>query len=89
MKNVNGAPSSYIYLLKNNEEVVYVGQSVSFKSLLGRIHTHRSSKVFDGFSFIKTNKEDLDAHEATTIVKYSPKYNCNLPIIINSIATVG
>ena len=79
MKEVNGKPTSYVYLLRRKEEVVYVGQSMSFDSLLRRIQSHRSSKVFDGISFIPTDKDDLDNTEAANIMKFTPEYNCKLP----------
>jgi excinuclease UvrABC nuclease subunit len=79
MKDVNGSSSSFVYLLKDKEDVVYVGQSASFATLMSRITSHRTSKVFDGVSFISTDRFNLNNLEAKTIVKFNPKYNENLP----------
>ena len=60
-----------IYILLNDDEVVYVGQT---KSGLKRIMQH-NDKVFNKYSYIETSKEDLDYYEDLYIMKYQPKYN--------------
>lgn len=60
-----------IYLLINNNEVVYVGKT---KSGLKRIMQH-NDKTFNKYSFIETLPEELDYYEDFYIIKYQPKYN--------------
>lgn len=60
-----------VYLLINNDEVVYVGQT---KNGLRRIMQHYD-KIFNKYSFIETTLEDLDYYEDLYIMKYQPKYN--------------
>lgn len=62
---------SGIYLLINNTEVVYVGQT---KNGLKRIMQH-SDKVFNKYSFIEAPPEELNYYEDLYIMKYQPKYN--------------
>ena len=60
-----------IYLLINDEEVVYVGQT---KSGLRRIMQH-NDKVFNKYSFVETPLDELDYYEDIYIMKFQPKYN--------------
>lgn len=62
---------SGVYLLINNDEVVYVGQT---KSGLKRIMQH-SNKDFNKYSFIEIPPNELDYYEDIYIMKYQPKYN--------------
>lgn len=62
---------SGIYLLINDEEVVYVGQT---KNGLRRIMQH-NNKVFNKYSFIETSLDELDYYEDIYIMKFQPKYN--------------
>lgn len=58
-----------VYILFNNEEVVYVGQT---KSGLRRLLNH-SNKIFNKYAFIET--DNLDYWEDYYIMQYQPKYN--------------
>ena len=60
-----------IYLLLNNDEVVYVGQT---QNGLRRIMQHYD-KIFNKYAFIETAKDDLDYYEDLYIMQYQPKYN--------------
>ena len=66
-----------IYLLKKNEEIVYVGQSIDIDL---RIKTHKKEaiKEFDSIHIIKCSRENLDSAEAFYIHYYMPKYNKKL-----------
>jgi hypothetical protein len=68
---------SYVYLLKKDGVVIYVGQSVTVEE---RITTHRRSGIdFDDFELIKCKKELAGDLEAKNIVIYNPEHNQNLP----------
>ena len=60
-----------VYLLYNDNEVVYVGQT---KSGLKRIMQH-NNKIFNRYSFIECCVDDLDYFEDIYIMKFQPKYN--------------
>lgn len=60
-----------VYLLYNDNEVVYVGQT---KSGLKRIMQH-NNKIFNRYSFIECSVDDLDYFEDVYIMKFQPKYN--------------
>ena len=63
-----------VYFLIKNDEVVYVGQSSI--NILGRIAKHlRSNKEFDSFSYMRCDKEDIDAMEAKYIAALIPRLN--------------
>lgn len=60
-----------IYLLKNKNEVVYVGQSVNIHR---RVEQHKD-KDFDNYDFIECEKALLNCTEEFYILKHNPKYN--------------
>ena len=62
---------SGIYLLINDNEVVYVGKT---ENGLRRIMQH-NDKIFNKYSFIEVPPEELDYYEDFYIIKYQPKYN--------------
>ena len=66
-----------VYLLKQKEKVVYVGQSIDVDL---RITTHKREKikVFDNVHIIKCDRNNLDSAEAFYIHYYSPQYNKKL-----------
>lgn len=72
-------PTSGIYFLVKNAEVVYVGQSTS---VLSRIGTHilDPNKDFSAVSFISAPKESLDLLETIYIKILNPKLNNGSPI---------
>ncbi len=63
-----------IYLLKKNDEVVYIGQSIDIDRRVTE-HKYRKEKDFDTHSYIKCSVDLLDNTEYAYIAKYSPKYN--------------
>ena len=68
-----------VYHLILEDEIVYVGQSNSLKSMVNRIKSHKSNKAFDSTAFKEVDNGDLDDFEALDIVKFAPKYNKTLP----------
>lgn len=64
---------SAIYLLYDNDEVVYVGQTTNG---LKRLLQH-NDKFFNKYAFIETPVEELEYYEDYYIMKYKPKYNNN------------
>jgi predicted GIY-YIG superfamily endonuclease len=72
--------TSGVYFLINDEEIVYVGQSVNIHS---RIHDHTSSngmrKKFNKFAFVCCNEDELDAVESVYIHMLQPKDNATKP----------
>jgi len=75
----------YIYHLKDEDEIVYVGQSVNKKGMMGRFSSHCVDKEFDDTSFYEVDDDKLDQTEADEIIKYTPKYNTSLPTNMSSI----
>lgn len=76
------ALGGFIYTLKNNGRVVYVGQSITKKALEDRLTSHscgRESKVFDSHEYYKVDGCNLNEAEAAEIIKHTPKYNKRLP----------
>ncbi len=61
-----------IYLLKRNEEVVYVGQSINVYT---RIKEHEKTKDFNSFEVLFCDRENLNSVEAFYILKYNPLLN--------------
>lgn len=61
----------YIYFLKNNERVVYVGKT---KNIKRRIKEHKD-KAFDSYDYIKCDESNANYLEDKYIMKYDPKYN--------------
>ncbi len=62
-----------IYMLKDGDEVVYVGKS---KDIHKRILQHSlSEKIFDNHSFVECSEELLESTEISYIQMLAPKYN--------------
>lgn len=66
--------ASGIYYLIDNDEIVYIGQSIR---VYGRVLTHikERSKQFNRFAWISIKAEQLNVSEAAQIVAHNPKYN--------------
>lgn len=60
-----------VYLLIDNDEVVYVGKT---EKGIRRIYQH-IDKSFNKMQFIEVKKDELDFFEDLYIMKYQPKYN--------------
>ncbi len=64
---------SCVYFLTQDGEIVYIGQSTSFKA---RLKVHLSTdKVFDSYSVFSVEHEKMFILEAFLIMFYRPKYN--------------
>jgi hypothetical protein len=61
-----------VYVLKQGDEVVYVGQTVN---LSGRISSHRCTKAFDSCQWAPVPREDLNRVEAALIEHFNPRLN--------------
>ena len=73
----------FIYKLKRDGVVVYVGQSISEKGVKGRVSSHlygEHPKVFDDHEFYRVDGANLSEVECAEIMKYKPIYNRILPI---------
>jgi hypothetical protein len=64
---------SFIYLLWDVDEVVYVGQTT--QAIEDRVKSHVSSKQFDSYSCITVDPDDLTDTEIYLITTMKPKYN--------------
>ena len=62
----------YIYFLIQQEEVVYIGQTIK---LFSRVDKHRYDKDFNEYRWAVIDKKYADHFEAYLIRKYVPKYN--------------
>lgn len=71
-----------VYFLYDNDNLVYIGQSVHIKL---RIITHmrENKKKFNKCFFIKVSKEKLFEVETTLINKYKPIYNQKQSVYTN------
>lgn len=66
-------PKCGVYFLVRDNEIVYVGRSVS---VIDRLHTHRKDgKNFNRVFFIECTKEELGELEMHYIRKFKPKLN--------------
>jgi len=67
-----------IYFLILNNEIVYVGQSVT---PINRIYAHATDKTknFDSYVLIECDLDKLDFYETEYIIKFNPIYNQQLP----------
>jgi len=63
-----------IYFLIKEEEIVYIGQSISISS---RICSHSTSRLkdFDSYYFVNCFREELDELETKYIYKFMPRHN--------------
>ena len=61
-----------VYFLFQGQELVYIGQT---KKLLERLAKHCKDKLFDGFSFIRCDRNELYRIERWAITKHRPKLN--------------
>lgn len=70
--DLTNIPTTFIYFLVQNQNVVYVGQTTKG---LSRVYEHLSSKQFSNIYVIPCDKSDLDYLEDFYIFKYAPIYN--------------
>lgn len=62
-----------VYVLIDNNKIVYVGRSTNLKA---RLRQHRKDKVFDRFEYkICANHNEMKDLEALLIQQFKPKYN--------------
>lgn len=69
--DITNEPTTFIYFLLQDEEVVYVGQTTKGTA---RIIAHRD-KQFNNVYIIKCTDDELDYLENEFILKYNPIYN--------------
>ena len=67
--------SSWVYILKQDDEVVYVGQTSLKNGVHVRVSSHKKDKVFNSVSSIEVSKEEMMRLETDLIIKHMPKYN--------------
>ena len=70
--DLTDTPTTFIYFLLDDDEVVYVGQTTRG---LARVYAHIRDKHFTKFYIIEHSIEELDYWEDYYIFKYHPKYN--------------
>ena len=78
----NAVPFEYrcgVYILICRGEIVYVGQSRNVFHRIG-LHGANEEKVFDSYSIIECEPQDLNDLEAELIVRFAPMYNVTLPL---------
>jgi len=64
-----------VYLLKSQDEVVYVGMAKNISCAHNRVYCHERDKIFDFVDFIDCEPEGVEDIENNLILKYLPKYN--------------
>ena len=64
--------ANYVYMLKSEGNVVYVGKTRSIRT---RLANHVSDKHFDSFSVIECAERNMGEIEVHYIKKHTPKYN--------------
>lgn len=66
-----------IYGLYKGEELVYVGRTIRYNNLMGRISYHRrNNKDFDSYRYVAFgNYEETKEEERRLIKLLEPKYN--------------
>lgn len=72
-KHISDTKHRGIYLLIDEDEIVYVGQTSNFNQRIF-IHIVERKKNFDSFLFIESN-ENLDDLESYYTRLFMPKYN--------------
>jgi hypothetical protein len=77
-----------VYFLLRQDEVVYVGQSLS---VLTRIETHRRQgvKVFDRAVYLTMPEEVLDEAEGAFIKLLQPEYNGAGPVVADHLESLA
>lgn len=75
-KNQDNHKNKYIYFLKENDVIVYVGQTTAtYVDKCNRPNSH-TDKEYDSFDIIELDpSEDINLAEAFYIMKHKPKYN--------------
>ena len=63
-----------VYFLKQDDEIVYVGQSVNLKERI-KSHKYDEAKEFNNHSFIECEKDKLNEVENAYILKHNPVFN--------------
>ena len=68
----------WVYTLKDNGVVVYVGQTAMKNGVKKRVHAHKKNKDFDTICAREVSIENLTKIETMLIAKYRPKHNKKL-----------
>jgi excinuclease UvrABC nuclease subunit len=72
LKEYNRVSSPCVYFLVQNDEIVYVGQTLNINS---RIEHHLEDKKFNRVFYLSMSKRGLDEAETVFIQALKPKYN--------------
>ena len=75
-ENIDALPKIGVYFLFNENEIVYIGQSIN---ILNRVGTHTQSKTFNSWNYISCSREELNDLEAELIIQHKPVLNSSLP----------
>ncbi len=72
---------NYIYYLKRESKIVYVGQTINIMERL-LSHLRNADKDFDSASYfpVDGSKEERNYIEAGLIIEHKPEYNKSLPV---------
>lgn len=70
--DLTNTPTTFIYFLLQDDEVVYVGQT---KRGLARVYHHMRDKRFNKIYIIECDISELDYWETFYMFKYKPIYN--------------
>jgi len=68
-------PEAGVYLLFDNEEIVYVGRSVHVRE---RVEAHHSTKKFNAYAMVPVPELDQTWVEKALIQALKPRYNKDL-----------
>jgi len=67
-----------VYFLIDQDEIVYVGQSLNAMSRIA-VHLTDQTKVFDSYTIIECSPEELSDIEAHYILTWNPVFNSDIP----------
>ena len=74
--NISDNEKPHVYILKDDDDIVYVGSSINVKSRLGT-HLSQGLKYFNSFEIKSCLLEDMVIEERKLIEEFLPKYNKN------------
>ena len=75
---VKFSPTSGIYFLIKDQEIVYVGKSVNIQTRLG-VHLNEGAIDFDSYSFIECGQAEMNNLEMEYILRFQPRHNKGVP----------
>lgn len=63
-----------VYLLFQGDNIVYIGKATDIMNRI-RTHLYEGVKIFDSFSYIEIQKDEIHIWERVLINKFNPIYN--------------